>query len=117
MSDVLSCDVVGWAEMNAQQVELLPARTVLSAFDSWYFGGLGDDGGHGGEGGDGNTGGAGGEGGDSGDATATIENPQNYGFMQINIAIAETGDGGDANGGDVDANGGDGGDVAPTNSK
>lgn len=109
MSDALSCDVFGWAEMNAQRVELLPARTVLSAFDAGYFGSPGDDGGLGGNGGDHDTGGEGGEAGDGGNATATIENPENYGFLQINIAIATGGDGGDANGGDVDAHGGDGG--------
>lgn len=110
MSDALSCAVLSWAEVDSQRVELLPARTVLSAFDSWYFGGVGDDGGTGGDGGDGNTGGEGGYGGDGGNAEATVKDNYNYGFMQINIAIAEGGDGGDADGGDVDADGGSGGD-------
>lgn len=115
MSDALNCDVFGWVEMNAQQVELLPARTVLSAFDASYFGVPGDDGGYGGDGGNGDTGGEGGDAGDGGNATATIDHPTNYGFLQINIAIAEAGDGGDANGGDVDAGGGDGGDGGADN--
>ena len=117
MSDALSCAVLSWAEVDEQQVELLPSRTVLSAFDSWCFGGPGDDGGHAGDGGDGNTGGEGGYGGDGGNATAIIENPENHGFLQINIAIAEGGAGGDANGGDVDADGSDGGNGGTDNLK
>ncbi|MCA1672177.1 MAG: hypothetical protein LC799_08245 [Actinobacteria bacterium] len=109
MSDALSCGVLGWAEIEAQRVEMLPARTVLSSIDSWYFCGSGDDGGSGGDGGDHNKGGDGGQGGDGGNAYANVSDNVNNGFMQINIAIAEGGDGGDANGGDVDANGGQGG--------
>lgn len=108
MSDALNCDVLGWAELDAQQVELLPARTVLSAFGPCHSGGAGDDGGTGGDGGHDNTGGKG-EGGDGGDATAVVAGNENYGFLQINIAIAEGGAGGDGYGGDVDASGGDGG--------
>lgn len=113
MSDALSCDVMGWAEINAQQVELLPSRTVLSAIDSWFVGGgFGDDGGTGGEGGDGGYGGDG-YGGDGGSADAVVAGNNNYGDgTQINIAIGGFGgDGGDGYGGDADGgDGGEGGD-------
>lgn len=112
MSDALSCAVPSWPELDEQRVELLPSRTVLSAFGSWYFGGTGDDGGPGGAAGDGGYGGwgFGGDGGDGGDAT--VQDNVNNGFIQVNVAIAAPGgpggygDGGDADGGD----GGDGGD-------
>ncbi|HEY6422225.1 MAG TPA: hypothetical protein VIY28_03045 [Pseudonocardiaceae bacterium] len=45
MSDAMSC-----AELDGQQVELLPARTVLSLFT---MGSTGSDGGHGASGSDG----------------------------------------------------------------
>lgn len=110
MSDALSCDVLSWAEIDGQRLELLPARTVLSSFDPCYFGG-GDDGGPGGEGGDGGYGGwgFGGDGGDGGDAS--VHDNVNNGFIQVNVAVGGPGgpggygDGGDADGGD----GGEGG--------
>lgn len=99
MSDALSCavldgDVLSWAEIDGQQAELLPARTVLSTFGS--HSGWADWGG-----GDLNVGGTG-QGGQGGDALAVVADNNNYGLVQINIAIAFAGDGGDGYGGDVD---------------
>lgn len=108
MSDALSCGMLSWAEVDGQRVELLPSRTVLSAYAPAYFGGYGDDGGPGGEGGDGGWGGwgFGGEGGDGGDAN--VEGNVNHGFIQINVAVAGPGGyGGPGFGGDAD--GGEGG--------
>lgn len=85
MSDALS-----FAEIDVQRVELLPARTVLSS--------LGGDGGWAGDG-------FGGFGGDSGDAV--VAGNDNYGGIQVNIAISGPGGwggpgwGGDASGGDA----------------
>src|ERR1700742_2559191 len=100
MSDALNCDALSWAEIDGQEIELLPARTVLSTFGDACHGGHYDNGGDGGDAGEG------------GDATVV---GYNYGNgIQINIAIGGPGgDGGDANGGDADggdADGGDGGD-------
>jgi hypothetical protein len=115
MSDALS-----FAEIDAQQVELLPARTVLSAFHGWYhcdyghyidydhYADYGDDGGDGGEGGDNNEGGDG-KGGDA-NADAMVKDNVNHGYSQVNIAVAVGGVAGDGHGGDVDADGGMGGD-------
>lgn len=104
-------DELRWDEIDGQRVELLPARTVLSAgCGAWHFGGGGDggpasDGGYGGWG-------FGGEAGDGGDAT--VEGNVNNGFIQVNVAIGGPGgyggegDGGDAAGGDADSGEGDG---------
>ena|ERR1051326_3807701 len=103
MSDALSRDVLGWAEIGRQHIELLPARTVLTTS-------------------------GGGDGGDvyvnaysgdayGGDAFAYAEASHNYNSAydgdayQSNYADADA-YGGDAYSGDVyvDAYGGNGGD-------
>ena len=102
MAALSFAETLGFAEIEAQQVELLPARTVLSTVGGGYYGGYGDDGGPGGDGGYGGQGGQA-YGGDGGTADATVAHNVNNGFIQINVAVAE------ANGGHGYANGGDGG--------
>jgi hypothetical protein len=112
MSEALSCGMLGWADIEGQRVELLPARTVLTTgcynynghwnYDDWTFGGDAGDGGDGNEGGDG-------VGGDGGDAHAIVANNENHGGIQVNMAFAFGGVGGYGFGGGVDADGGDGG--------
>lgn len=90
MSNALS-----FAEVARQQVELLPARTVMST------GGVGGSGNYGGDG----------YGGHGGDATAVVFDNYNFGdtrdgdVTQYNLAIAVGGDGGDGYGGVVFADG------------
>lgn len=111
MSDSRSCDVMDWAEFASQHVVLLPARTVLSGFGAGHTHepGVDGDSGHGvagtGESGDAAGGNTGGDavGGDGGDAYAVIIGNENYGFMQVNIAVAVAGPGGDAYAGHVHA--------------
>lgn len=55
MSDALSCGVLSWAELAGHEVELLPARTVLSC-----YGGHGHGDGGGGENSNGENSGGGG---------------------------------------------------------
>jgi len=103
MSDALS-----FADIEGLRAELLPARTVMSAFG---YTGDGDNGGNGGEGGDNNKGGPanggnGGTGGDGGPANAEVHGNFNIGYenyaevKQENFATAIGGSGGSADGGD-----------------
>jgi hypothetical protein len=79
-------DTLTFAELDAQQVELLPARTVLSLFS--VSGGKGGDGGKGGAGGSG-TGGLG----------VNAGNVNIFGGQLNSAGNGFGGDGGSANGG------------------
>ncbi len=83
MSDALS-----FAEIAGQQVELLPARTVLSLFNL---------GGGGARGGNGGTGGAGGQG--RGGIGLNVLNIDAFGDQTNSAGDGNGGAGGDANGG------------------
>jgi hypothetical protein len=94
-------DTLSLAEIDDQHVELLPARTVLSLFNT---GGCGHDGGgHGGGGDDGGRGGNGGFGGDGGTGRGGIGvnllNIDLFGDQTNSAGNGVGGDGGNANGG------------------
>lgn len=101
-------DALSFSEVDGQQVELLPARTVLSLFNTGGCGdgGGGHDGGHDGDGG--GRGGNGGYGGDGGTGRGGL----GVNLLNINLFGDQDNSAGNGYGGDGgNANGGNGGDV------
>src|SRR5918997_2281004 len=99
----LMSDALSFVEIDGQHVELLPARTVLSLFNTCGCGG-GKGGGMGGD--DAGRGGNGGVGGDGGDGRGGL----GLNVLNINAFGDQTNSAGDGFGGDGgSANGGAGG--------
>jgi hypothetical protein len=106
----LMTDALSFVEIDGQEVELLPARTVLSLFNTGGCGNGGgghDGGGHDGDGG-GGRGGNGGYGGDGGTGRGGL----GVNLLNINLFGDQDNSAGNGFGGDGgNANGGNGGDV------